>query len=128
MGRYEQARGELAALQPRTAEDRFEAASLRQYVDWLETGISDTTDLRATTAALTPGSVTRRMGEVNLALADARVGFIERDPTWSTALQHVRPSLGREPTIIAIRDTWLKLAGISFALAAAVSGGVLLLR
>ena len=128
IGRYAEARAELAVLQPRTREDAFEAASLRQYIDWLETGESDTGDLRAATVALQPGSLARRMADVNLALVDARVGFIQRDPTWSTALQHVRPSLGRAPTIITIRDTWLKLAGISFALAAAVSGGVLLLR
>ena len=128
VGRYTEARAELEALQPRTREDAFEAASLRQYIDWLESGVSDTTDLRAATAALAPGSLARRMGDVNLALADARVGFIQRDPTWSTALQHVRPTLGRAPTMITIRDTWLKLAGISFALAAIVSGGVLLLR
>ena len=128
IGRYAEARAELAVLQPRTREDAFEAASLRQYIDWLETGESDAADLRAATAALPPGSLARRMADVNLALVDARVGFIQGDPTWSTALQHVRPSLGRAPTMITIRDTWLKLAGISFALAAAVSGGVLLLR
>lgn len=128
VGRHEEARAELAALQPRTREDAFEAASLRQYITWLETGESDTADLRAATAALAVGSLARRMADVNLALADARVGFVERDPTWSTALQHVRPSLGRAATMVVVRDTWLKLAGISFALAAAVSGGVLLLR
>ena len=128
VGRHAEARAELATLQPRTREDAFEAASLRQYIDWLETGESDTTDLRAATAALAAGSLARRMADVNLALADARVGFVQRDPTWSTALQHVRPSLGRAATMVVIRDTWLKLAGISFALAAAVSGGVLLLR
>jgi hypothetical protein len=68
------------------------------------------------------------MADVNLALAGARVGFIQRDPAWSTALQDVRPALGRAATMVVIRDTWLKLGGISFALAAAVSGGVLLLR
>jgi hypothetical protein len=30
--------------------------------------------------------------------------------------------------VIAFRDTWLKLAGVSFGVAAVVSGGVLLLR
>jgi hypothetical protein len=128
IGRYPEARAELAALQPRTPDDAFEAASLRQYIDWLETGESDTTDLRAATQALPSGSIARRMAEVNLALADARVGFLQRDPRWSTALQDVRPSLGRAAAMVAIRDTWLKLAGISFALAAVVSGGVLLLR
>lgn len=128
IGRYEEARAELRALQPSTPEDSFEVASLRQYIDWLETGVSDATDLRTATAALTPGSLPRRMADVNLALVDARVGFIQRDPTWSTALQHVRPSLGSAATMVVVRDTWLKLAGISFALAAVVSGGVLLLR
>ncbi|HSL76505.1 MAG TPA: hypothetical protein VK867_06135 [Candidatus Limnocylindrales bacterium] len=126
--RHAEARAGLAALQPQTPEDAFEAASLRQYIDWLETGTADTTELMSTTARLAPGSVARRMADVNLALADARVGFVQRDPTWSAALQHVRPSLGRAATMVAIRDTWLKLAGVSFALAAVVSGVVLLLR
>jgi hypothetical protein len=128
VGRYDEARAELTTLQPIRPEDRFEVASLRQYVDWLETGTSDTTDLAATAAGLQPGSVARRMADVNLALADARVGFIERDPTWATALQNVRPSLGRAAAMVVFRDTWLKLAAISFGLAAVVSGGVLLPR
>ena len=55
IGRYAEARAELGVLQPRTREDAFEAASLRQYIDWLETGESDTTELVAATQALPTG-------------------------------------------------------------------------
>jgi hypothetical protein len=53
---------------------------------------------------------------------------MQRDRTWSTALQHVRPSLGRAAAAVAFRDTWLRFAGLSFALAAVVALVVLLLR
>jgi hypothetical protein len=128
VGRYDDARLELDGLGPTTPEHRFEAASLRQYVGWLETGVSDTAELSAAAVALPAGSLERRMAEVNLAVADARVGFMQRDRTWSTALQHVRPSLGRAAAAVAFRDTWLRFAGLSFALAAVVALVVLLLR
>ena len=128
VGRYEEARRELDGLGATTAEDRFEAASLRQYIDWLETGVSDTTELTATAAGLASGSVERRMADVNLALADARVGFMQRDRAWSTALRDVRPSLGRAASMVAFRDTWLKFGGLSFVVSAIVALAVLLLR
>lgn len=128
VGRYDDARRELDALRPGTPEDRFEVASLRQYVEWLETGRSDTIELVTAAAALATGSAARRMADTTLALADARVGFMGRDPTWSTPLREVRPSLGRDAAMVALRDTWLKLAAVSSAAAAVTSIGVLLLR
>jgi hypothetical protein len=128
VGRYDDARLELDGLGATTPEDRFEAASLVQYIGWLETGISDTTELTAAAAALSPGSLERRMADVNLALADARVGFMQRDRAWSTALRDVRPSLGSAAARVAFRDTWFKFVAIAFVAGLVVSGGVLLLR
>jgi hypothetical protein len=128
VGRHDDARRELDGLAPVSPEDRFEAASLRQYLDWLETGVSDTSELASTAAVLPAGSIARRMAEVTLALADARVGFVQRDRTWSTPLRDVRPSLGGAAAIVVFRDTWLKFAGLSFVAAAGVGLLVLLLR
>ena len=128
VGRYDDARRELDTLGPTTPEDRFEAASLRQYIDWLESGVSDTAELASTTAALPSGSPARRMAEVTLALTDARVGFTQRDRGWSAALLEVRPALGRAAAMVAFRDTWLKFAELSFVVGAVVALAVLLLR
>ena len=127
IGRYEEAGAELADVQPTTPAERFEAASLRQYIDWLATGQNDTTDLSFAAAELPRGSLERRMADVNLALADARVRWMARDPAWSQSLQAVRPSLGRDASIVVLRDTWSKFAGIAFVAALVVSTGVLLL-
>jgi hypothetical protein len=67
------------------------------------------------------------MADVNLALADARVRWMERDAAWLTSLQAVRPSLGRDASMVVMRDTWSKFAGIAFVVALVVSTGVLLL-
>jgi hypothetical protein len=127
IGRYEDARAELAEVGQTTPVERFEAASLRQYIDWLATGVNDTTDLELAAAGLPRSSIERRMADVNLALADARVRWMERDPSWSQSLQAVRGTLGREATLVVVRDTWTKFAGVSFVAALVVSTGVLLL-
>lgn len=127
IGRYEDARAELGASQPTNPAERFEAASLRQYIDWLATGEDDTTDLTFAAAALPRGSLDRRMADVNLALAAARIRWMERDPAWSQPLQAVRGSLGREASMVVVRDTWSKFAGISFVAALVVATLVLLL-
>ena len=64
---------------------------------------------------------------LNLALAEARIRWMERDPTWSQSLQAVRAGLGREASMVVVRDTWSKFAGISFVAALVVSTVVLLL-
>jgi len=127
IGRYDEARAELADVEGTTPQERFEVASLRQYIDWLATGEYDKTDLTFAAAALPHGSLERRMADVNLALADARVRWMDRDPGWSTSLQAVRPSLGRDASMVVVRDTWSKFAGIAFVVALVVSTGVLLL-
>jgi hypothetical protein len=127
-GRYDDARAELAALRPTTPEELFEAASLRQYIDWLETGSVDYSQLAAAVERLPRGSLARCMGDVNVALAEARIRFVARDPAWSMTLQTARPALGRAAALIALRDTWLKFGGIAFAVGLVVSVGVLLLR
>jgi hypothetical protein len=128
LGRYDEARGELAALESTTPADLFEAASLRQYIDWLETGAVDYSALAAAVERLPRGSEARRMGDVNVALADARVRYMARDPAWSRGLQAVRPSLGRDASMVVLRDTWLRLAAIAFAVGVVASVVVLLLR
>ena len=128
VARFAEARHELEALRPATPEDLFEAASLRQYIDWLETGEVDHSALAAAVERLRPGSPTRLMGDVNVALADARVRYMAGAPSWSQALQAVRPPLGRDATIITLRDTWYRLGALAFSLALIVSIGVRLLR
>ncbi|HET9085060.1 MAG TPA: hypothetical protein VFN41_11730 [Candidatus Limnocylindrales bacterium] len=127
IGRYDEARAELADVGPTTPQERFEVASLRQYIDWLASGEYDKTDLTFAAGALPHGSLERRMADVNLALADARVRWMERDPAWSTSLQAVRSSLGRDASMVVVRDTWSKFAGIAFVVALVVSTGVMLL-
>jgi hypothetical protein len=128
VGRYDDARSELDALPPGSSEDLFEAASLRQYIDWLETGAADHSALAAAVERLPTASPLRRMGDVNVALAEARVRFMARDPSWSEALQAVRPALGRAPSVVAFRDTWIKFGAIAFTVGLIVSIGVLVLR
>ncbi|HET8786847.1 MAG TPA: hypothetical protein VFM38_14520, partial [Candidatus Limnocylindrales bacterium] len=127
IGRYDDARAELAAIEPTTPGERFEAASLHQYIEWLATGEDDTTDLRFAATALPRGSLERRMADVNLALAEARIRWMERDPAWSQSLQVVRAGLGRDASMVVVRDTWSKFAGVSFVAALVVSTIVLLL-
>jgi hypothetical protein len=128
VGRYDEARSELDAIQPASNEELFEAASLRQYIDWLQTGEVDHSALAAAVERLPRGSKARRMGDVNVALAEARVRFMARDPAWSDALQAVRPPLGRDASMVALRDTWLKFGALAFTIALVVSIAVLLLR
>ena len=128
VGRHAEARAELDALQAASNAELFEAASLRQYIDWLETGVVDHSELAAAVERLPSGSTARRMGDVNVALAEARIRFMARDPAWSTALQAVRPSLGRAASMVALRDTWVKFGAIAFTVGLVVSVGVLLLR
>jgi|SoiMethySBSTD1v2_1073268.scaffolds.fasta_scaffold335182_2 hypothetical protein len=128
VGRYDDARAELDAVRAASNEELFEAASLRQYIDWLETGGIDHSELAAAVERLPRGSTARRMGDVNVALADARVRFMAREPAWSEPLQAVRPSLGREASMVALRDTWSKFAAIAFTVGLVVSIGVLILR
>jgi hypothetical protein len=128
IGRYDEAREELGALESTTPAELFEAASLRQYIDWLESGANDFSELAAAVERLPPGSEARRMGDVNVALADARIRFMTGDAAWSNGLQAVRPTLGREASMVVLRDTWLRLAAIAFAIGFVASVVVLLLR
>jgi hypothetical protein len=128
VGRRDEARAELATIESGSAEDAFELASLRQYIDWLDGGPLDTAELASAAARLPAGSTDRSMGDVNVALAEARERSIRHDPAWFVPLEMVRTGLGRAPSIVAVRDTWLKLAVMFFVLALAVAIGVLLLR
>ena len=128
VGRFDDARAELDDVEPATPEDRFETESLRQYIDWLATGSVDHSALAAAVDRLPRGSVAQRMGDVNVALADARVRYVAGDPAWSDALQAVRPSLGREASMVVLRDTWLRFGAVAFTVALVVSLVLGLLR
>lgn len=128
VGRFSEASAELDRVEPSTPEERFETESLRQYIEWLATGSDDHSALAAAVDRLPRGSVARRMGAVNLALADARVRSMAGDPAWSDALQAVRPSLGRDASIVVLRDTWLRFGSVAFAIALVVSLVLGLLR
>lgn len=128
VGRYDEARAEIEAVEGGSPEDAVELASLRQYIGWLEAGTFDLEELAAAAARLPAGSAERAMATVTIALAKARRGFVERDPEWFVPLESVRASLGRAPSVVAARDTWLKLAALFFIAALAVSVFVLLLR
>lgn len=128
IGRYDQARAEFADATAQSPEDAVELASLRQYVDWLEHGTVDTSELVAAAEALRPGTDGRAMAAVTIALAEARQRFVRRDPTWSEPLESARAPLGRAASLVAFRDTWSKLGGLFFAAALIAAIVVLLLR
>ena len=128
IGRYDQARAEFADAAADSPEDAVELASLRQYIDWLEHGTVDTSELVAAAEALPSGSEGRAMAAVTIALAEARQRFVRRDPTWSEPLESARAALGRAAAMVALRDTWIKLGGLFFVAALIAAIVVLLLR
>jgi hypothetical protein len=128
IGRYEQARAEIVGAPTDAPEEAAELASLRQYIDWLEHGTVDTSQLASAAGALPPGSEAKAIATVTIALAQARDGFIRRDPAWSVPLESARPALGRAASMVALRDTWLKLGGLFFVAALIAAIVVILLR
>jgi hypothetical protein len=128
IGRYEQARAEIVGAPTDAPEDAAELASLRQYIDWLEHGTVDTSELASAAATLPPGSEGKAIATVTIALAQARDRFIRRDPTWAVPLESARPGLGRAASMVALRDTWSKLGGLFFVAALLAAIVVILLR
>lgn len=128
IGRYDQARAVFADPAAESPEDAVELASLRQYIDWLEHGTVDTSELVAAAEALPPGTEGRAMAAVTIALAEARQRFMRRDPTWSKPLESARAPLGRAASMVALRDTWIRLGGLFFVAALIAAIVVLLLR
>ena len=121
IGRFDDARSELAALGPgATPMDAFERASLAQYVGWLETGSPGLAALQAAVDALPPGSEERRMGEVNVALGQARILGMAGDASWFAPLEGVRAGLGRGPIGVVWRDTGRRL-GVVFWIVALIA-------
>ena len=121
VGRFSEANAELDDVDATTPEERFETESLRQYIDWLATGSVDYSALAAAVDRLPPGSVARRMGAVNVALAEARVRNMAGDPDWSGPLEAVRRSLGRDASIVVLRDTWLRFGAVAFTVTLVLS-------
>jgi hypothetical protein len=72
IGRYDQARAEIVGAPSDAPEGAAELALLHQYIDWLEHGTVDTSDLASAAAALPPGSEGQAMATVSIALAQAR--------------------------------------------------------
>lgn len=128
VGRYDDARAEIQAVEGSSAEEAMELASLRQYIAWLEDGTIDLEELTAAGARLPAGSTGRALADVTIALAKSRRGFVERDPAWFVPLETARTSLGRAPSMVVARDTWLKFAVLFFIAALATSILVLVLR
>jgi hypothetical protein len=112
LGRFSEAKDELdvatAANPEADPETAFEIASLRQYIDWLELGSTDLIALRAAVAAL-PSGTEQQSGAVTLAISEARIRLVERDPNWTAPLEAVRPSLGSVPWRVTIADTWRQI-------------------
>lgn len=127
VGRHEDARRELATLEP-SPETTFERASLIQYIDWLETGVPGLDDLRRAAGGVGAGTGARRAAEVTVALAEARERAVRDDPAWFAPLEATRGRLGLAPRRVVIRDTWGK-AGVAFTLVAFIAAmGASLLR
>ena len=110
LGRFGEARDELdvaiAASSDADTEAAFEIATLRQYIDWLELGSTDLTALRTAAAALPSRAELRRAGDVTLAVSEARIRLVDRDPDWTAPLEAERPGLGGSPWRVTILDTW----------------------
>jgi hypothetical protein len=127
VGRYDDARRELATLEP-SLETAFERASLIQYIDWLETGAPGVDDLRWAAGTAGQGSEARLVADVTVALAEARERAVRDDPEWFAPLETVRGRLGLAPRRVVLRDTWGK-AGVAFTLVGFIAGmGASLLR
>jgi hypothetical protein len=113
LGRFGEAKEELevaiAASSDADAETAFEIETLRQYIDWLELGSTDLTALRVAAAALPPRAELRKMGDVTLAISEARIRLVERDPNWTAPLEAARPGLERAPWRVTIVDTWRQI-------------------
>lgn len=128
IGRYDQARAEMDASPADSPEEAIELASLRQYIDWLEHGTTDTSELAAAAEAVPEATEGRAMAAVTIALAESRDRFVRRDPAWPDPLASARGPLGRAASMVVFRDTWSKLSGLFFIAALIAAIVVLLLR
>jgi hypothetical protein len=106
LGRTKEAAAEFALIEPQTAEERLEVATLRQYIDWIGDGTHDTSEIATLTRGFPVGSEWRRVGDVTVALAEARARHAAGEDEWSRPLREVRPKLGRGASMVALRDTW----------------------
>lgn len=121
VGRFEEARAELDAADPGvTPDERFERASLRQYIGWLETGDPGLEALQAAADAIPAGTIERRMADVNVALGEARILGMAGDPGWFGPLERARAGLGWAPDRVVLRDTGSRLA-VVYVLVAVVA-------
>jgi hypothetical protein len=112
VGRYDEARSELEAVPATDRDVRFEIASLRQYIDWLEHDASDVSELHQAARELPAGSSERQAADVTLALVDARMRLVRDDVAWFAPLEQVRGALGWAPWRATLLDTWRSVAGL----------------
>jgi hypothetical protein len=106
LGRHAEARAELDMVTESRPEALFEVESLRQYIDWLESGSTDLSALKTAATALPAGSDARRSGAVTIAVAQTRILLVNRDQNWTAPLERVRADLGRAPWRATLADTW----------------------
>jgi hypothetical protein len=123
IGRVEQGRAELAALGAgRNDLERLEVAGLRAFAETLETGAYDEAAYEAAIATFPRGSDLALEAAVTRAVLASRSRLALGRPDPLGPLVAVRPLLGREPTVIALRRTWrpfvrsLALFGVAIAL------------
>jgi hypothetical protein len=122
LGRLDEARAELAGMTVTGPELAFERASLSQYIGWLTDGDARIDELQAAIADLPLDAHYRHAADVTIALADARERFTRADPDWARPLEEVRPSLGKEPGRVVLRDTIRPLAILYGVLGLLIAG------
>jgi hypothetical protein len=106
VGRLDEARTELDALEVTGVDVAFERASLVQYVGWLTDGDPRIEEFRAAIAELPLDAHYRHAADVTVATAEARDRYVRADAAWSRSLQAVRPSLGGAASSVVRRDMW----------------------
>jgi hypothetical protein len=106
LGRHADARTELDQIPAGRPDIAFEIASLRQYIDWLESATPDLSPLTAAAAELPVGSDDVRTRAVTIAIAQARILIMSGHADWTAPLEAVRADLGLAPWRATIIDTW----------------------
>ena len=128
LGRHDEAQAELETATSSDPSGAFEIATLRQYIEWLRTGSTDFSDLRAAADGLPVGSPAQLEAEVTLALSEARIRLVGGDPTWTRQLEDVRPRLGWAASRATLVDTWRWVYVLFVIIGSATAGIAQVLR
>jgi len=116
LGRFDDARRELAEVSADDPETQVEVVGLGQYIDWLEGGELELDGLRSAVEAVAQGSDRHLEGLVMIATAEARERAAAGDPAWFAPLTAVRDALGSAPRRVVWRDTWRPRAVLYFGI------------